>query len=69
MSIYILPVIIVALVFYAIVKRVKVYDCFLDGGRESLGLVKGVFPYVATIYIAIVLFKVSGLSHHLATAL
>ena len=69
MSIYILPVIIVALVIYATVKRVKVYDCFLEGGREGLALVKGVFPYVATIYIAIVLFKVSGLSHHLATAL
>ncbi len=69
MSIYILPALLVGIVLFALLKRVTVYDCFLDGGKESLTLVKTVFPYIATIYITIMLFKVSGLSHSLAEAL
>lgn len=63
MSVYVLPVIIIALTVYAIVKKVKVYDCFLDGAKDGLALVKAVFPYIASIYVVIVLFKESGLSH------
>ena len=63
MSVYVLPVIIIALTVHAIVKKVKVYDCFLDGAKDGLALVKAVFPYIASIYVVIVLFKESGLSH------
>lgn len=69
MSAYLLPVLIVALVIFAVYKKVKVYDCFLDGTTETLSLVKTVFPYIATIYIVIVLFKSSGLSTHLTSIL
>ncbi len=69
MSIYVLPVILIGLMLYALVKKIKVYDCFLDGAKESLTLVKTVFPYIATIYVTIVLFKESGLSSSLAEVL
>jgi spore maturation protein B len=62
-TIYLLPVIIIGLTVYALAKRVKVYDCFLDGAKDGLALVKTVFPYVTAIYIVIVLFNESGLSH------
>lgn len=62
MSIYILPVFFVALIIYSLVKRVKIYDCFLDGGKESLSLVVTVFPYIAAVFVAIELFRASGLS-------
>lgn len=69
MSAYLLPVLILLISVYCLVKRVKIYDCFLDGAKESLSLVKTVFPYIATVFIAIELFKASGLSSLIANAL
>lgn len=63
MSVYVLPIVLIGLTVYALAKKVKVYDCFLDGAKDGLALVKTVFPYVASIYIVIVLFKKSGLSN------
>ncbi len=69
MTAYILPIIIVALVLFATIRRVKVYDTFIDGTRESVDLVVSILPYIITIFIAIELFKASGLSEILANAL
>lgn len=63
MSVFILPVILILLIIFCAIKRVKVYDCFLEGTKDSLSLIKSIFPYVATIFICIELFKASGLSH------
>lgn len=62
MSVFILPVILILLIVFCAVKRVKVYDCFLEGTKDSLSLIKSIFPYVAAIFICIELFKASGLS-------
>lgn len=62
MSVYILPAILILLIVFCIIKRVKVYDCFLDGTKDCLSLIKSIFPYIAAIFICIELFKASGLS-------
>ena len=69
MSVYLVPAIMILITLYTTFKKVKIYDCFLDGTKETLSLVKRVFPYIATIYIVIILFKKSGLSVHLGNAL
>ncbi len=69
MSVYILPVLLILLIVYCAVKRVKVYDCFLAGARDSLSLVKNIFPYIAAIFICIEAFKASGLAQALADVL
>lgn len=66
MSVYILPVLLIILLIVCIIKKVKVYDCFLQGAKDGLALVKNIFPYVATIFVCIELFKESGLSEALA---
>lgn len=62
MSVYILPAILIMLVLFAAVKKVNVYDCFIDGGKEGLKLAYTVFPYLSSIFILIALFRASGLS-------
>ena len=62
---YVIPVILVLLVLFSAIKRVNVYDAFVEGGKESMSLVKDVFPYLAAIFILIELFKTSGLTVHL----
>ena len=68
-SAYVLPILILALIVVCIIKKVKIYDCFLDGAKNGLSLVKTIFPYIATIFIAIELFSASGLSQRLADLL
>lgn len=69
MSIYILPIIFIVLLVVCLIKKVKVYDCFVSGAKDSLSLVLEIFPYLATIFICIESFKASGLSDMVATAL
>lgn len=69
MSIYILPVLLLLLILLCVKKRVKAYDCFLGGAKESLSLVKTIFPYIAAVFVLIELFKVSGVSAWLTGAL
>lgn len=61
-SMYILPVLLILLIIVCIVKKVKVYDCFLLGAKDALDLVTDVFPYIASIFVCIETFKASGLS-------
>lgn len=69
MSVYILPLILLLMIVVCIVKRVRVYDCFLQGAKNSLSLIKDIFPYVAAIFVCISLFKASGLSQEVAKLL
>ncbi|MBO5982661.1 MAG: hypothetical protein J6Q06_02145 [Clostridia bacterium] len=67
MTTYIIPLLLILISIFVVTKKVKIYDCFLDGTKEALSLSKRVFPYIATIYVVIVLFKTSGLSAHLTS--
>lgn len=69
MSVYVLPVLLMLLLVLCLVKRVKVYDCFLLGAKDSLSLVVETFPYIAAIFVCIAAFKESGLSAMLANLL
>lgn len=66
---YVLPTLVGLIILYSAIKRVKIYDCFIDGASASIQLVRSVFPYIAAIFIAITLFKESGLSQKLTALL
>ena len=61
-SVYVLPVLVIILLVVCIIKKVRAYDCFLLGAKDSLALVWQIFPYIASIFVCIELFKASGLS-------
>lgn len=69
MSAYILPAIIVLLFIYAVIKKISVYDCFIEGVKESLKLLLSVFPFLASMFILVELFRASGLSDLMVKAL
>lgn len=58
----ILPALFLLLFLYALIKRVKLYDCFTDGVKEAVPLILSVFPYLAAILMLSELFERSGLS-------
>ncbi len=61
-SMYVLPALLIFLIIVCIVKKVKVYDCFLLGAKDGVNLVIDIFPYIASVFVCIELFKASGLS-------
>ncbi len=69
MSAYILPVLFVLLFFYCIHKKVNTYDTFVKGAKGAIGLVIDIFPFIASILIAVALLRVSGITNFLAQLL
>lgn len=61
MSSYIIPVLIIMLILYSAVKKKNTYNSFVVGAKSSFDIVLTSFPYIATIFIAVEIFNVSGL--------
>ena len=69
MSNYIIPIFIISVIVYAVIKRKNAYQSFVFGAKTSFELVLIGFPYIVAIFIAIELFSASGLSVLLAKGL
>ena len=69
MSAYIIPIIFIFLFCYCSIKKVNTYDTFVKGAKKSFPLVIDIFPYIATIMIAVALLRASGITNLLAQAL
>ncbi len=66
MSAYILPLLFIGLFCYAKIKKVGCYDSFVKGAKKSIPLVVDIFPYIASIMIAVALLRASGITALLA---
>ena len=69
MSVYILPIIFFALFIYCVIKKVNTYDHFVKGAKGAIQLVIDIFPYIASILIAVALLRASGITDFLAQLL
>ena len=55
-----IPLMLLIIVVYGVIKKQKVYELFLEGVKEGLSLVVHIFPTLLSILIAIGIFKTSG---------
>jgi spore maturation protein B len=55
-----IPVFIFFTVTYGFAKGVPVYDSFVSGAKDGIGIIVGIFPYVLAIFIAVKTFEASG---------
>lgn len=62
MSKYLVPTLIILILLYSLIKKNNTYNSFVCGAKTSFDLVLTSFPYIATIFIALEIFNVSGLS-------
>jgi len=58
-SVFILSLITLFLVCGA-VRRINVYDAFIDGAKEGFGVAVQIIPYLVAVLVAIGLFRASG---------
>lgn len=69
MSNYILPILIIALIIYALFKKRNVYLDFVDGAKQSLNLIYDIFAFIVAIFIIVEILNQSGLTQILTNLL
>lgn len=68
MSAYILPIIFIFVFVFSYFKKVNTYDTFVKGAKGAIDLVLDIFPFIATIMVAVALLRASGITNLLALA-
>lgn len=59
-SIFILPVIILFILTFAIFKRVHIYEEFISGAKDGFEVAIKIIPYLVALIVAISMFRASG---------
>jgi spore maturation protein B len=55
-----IPLIILLFVGYGLIKRVKVYESFVEGAKEGFNIAVKIIPYLVAMLIAIGIFRAGG---------
>lgn len=55
----IIPIIVVSITTYGMIKKVKVYECFVEGAKEGLAICVRIFPYLLAMLVAVGVFRES----------
>ena len=63
LSILVLPWLILLFPLYAALRKIPVYDEFVEGGRESLVVLRRILPYLVGMLVAVGMFSAAGGMH------
>ena len=66
MANYIIPLFIIIVLAFSLIRKVNAYDCFVSGARNAVDLCINTFPYLVAIFAIVELLAVSGISSILA---
>ena len=62
MANYIIPVFIVFILLFSLIKKINAYDSFVSGAKQAIDLCINTFPYLVAIFAIVELLQASGLS-------
>ena len=68
-SLWAIPVILVTIPLVGLLRKVKVYDVFVDGAKEGFDVAVRIIPFLVGILVAIGMFRGSGAMDLLTAAL
>ena len=68
-SLWAIPVLLVGIPFVGLLRKVKVYDVFIDGAKEGFQTAVNIIPFLVGILVAIGMFRGSGAMTLLTDAL
>ena len=60
-SVFVVPILLIMLFLYARKKKVNSYMAFVEGAKSSINLSVNIFPFLVAIFVAVNLFRESGL--------
>lgn len=56
-----MPAIILIIIIYGVIEKNKVFDTFLEGAKDGLGIVLSIFPTLIGLFMAIATLRSSGI--------
>jgi spore maturation protein B len=59
-SLYAIPVLLLGIPSYGFIKKVKVYEIFIEGAKEGFTTAVRIIPYLVAMLFAIGIFRASG---------
>lgn len=59
-SLWALPVIILSILIFAVIKKIPVYETFVEGAKEGVDVTLKIVPYLTAIIVAVAMFRASG---------
>lgn len=65
LSTSIIPIMILFIVTYGVIKKVKVYEVFVEGAKSGLTICKNILPYLLCMLLAIKIFRESGILNYI----
>ena len=68
-SLWAIPVLLVAIPLVGIIKKIKVYDVFIEGAKDGFQVAVRIIPFLVGILVAIGMFRGSGAMDLLTDAL
>ena len=68
-SLWAIPVLLVAIPLVGLIRKVKVYDVFIEGAKEGFDVAVKIIPFLVGILVAIGMFRASGAMDLLSAAL
>lgn len=68
MSAYVMPIVILAILIYAWIKRINAYDSFCKGAKSGINLVLDIMPYICAIMLLVALMRYSGVGEYVIKA-
>ena len=66
---WIVPALMVGLLGFGMAKRVRVYECFVDGAKDGFQVALKIIPYLVAILVAVAMFRASGALDALVAAI
>ena len=69
MSAFILPILFLFILVYSYRKKVNIYEVFISGAKGAIPLSFEIFPFIATIMIAVSLLQISGITSFISSFL
>lgn len=68
-SLWAVPVLLVGIPLIGLLRKVKVYEAFIDGAKEGFDVAVRIIPFLVAILVAIGMFRASGAMDLLTNAL
>ncbi len=59
-SMFTVPVLFLGIILLGMLRRVRVYESFVTGGKEGFDIFLRILPYLVAVFVAIGMFRVSG---------
>lgn len=57
---FIIPAVMALIIIYGLVKKVDIFECFLEGAKEGLGTSVSILPALVALMTCVGMFKASG---------